>query len=101
MLQKNSEQETRNMLGIDIVKRELVQIGHEWRCSECGCPFYNPGGILDGLRLNEMILHVKEIREWACSKHVCQLHLQGAAASLTPVVTANVEMYRRLMGRKH
>ena len=80
MLQKHSEQETRNMLGIDLVKRELVQIGHEWMCSECGYPFYNPGCILDGLTLNEIILHVKEMREWAFSKHVCQLHTLGAAA---------------------
>jgi len=79
MLQKHSEQETRNMLGIDLVKRELVQIGHEWMCSECRCPFYNPGCILDGLTLNEIILHVKEMREWAFSKHVCQLHTLGAA----------------------
>jgi hypothetical protein len=80
MLQKHSEQETRNMLGIDIVKRELVQIGHEWMCSECGCPFYNPGCILDELTIDEIILHVKEMREWAFSKHVCQLHSLGAAA---------------------
>ena len=80
MLKKHSEQETRNMLGIDIVKRELVQIGREWMCSECGCPFYNPGCILDGLTIDEIILHVKEMREWAFSKHVCQLHSLGAAA---------------------
>jgi hypothetical protein len=79
MLQKHSELEPRNLLGIDIVKRELVQIGHEWMCSECGCPFYNPGCILDGLATDEIILHVKEMREWAFSKHVCQLHTLGAA----------------------
>ena len=80
MLQKHSERESRSMLGIDIVKRELVQIGHEWMCSECGCPFYNPGCIFDGLTIDKIILHVKEMREWAFSKHVCQLHSLGAAA---------------------
>jgi hypothetical protein len=80
MLQKYSEQETRSILGKDIVKRELIEIGNEWVCSECGCPFYNPGCILDGLTIDEIILHVKEMREWAFSKHVCQLHTLGAAA---------------------
>jgi hypothetical protein len=74
MLQKHSEQETRNMLGKDMAKRELVQIGHEWMCSKCGCPFYNPGCVLHGLTIDKIILHVKEMGEWAFSKHVCQLH---------------------------
>jgi len=82
MLQKHCEQNTRITLRKDIVKRELVEIGHEWVCSECGCPFYNPGCILDGLTVDEIILHVKEMREWAFSKHVCQLHTLGAAAQM-------------------
>jgi hypothetical protein len=74
MLQKYSEQETRYILGKDIVKRALIEIGHEWVCSECGCPFYNPGCILDGLTLNEIILHLKKKREQAFAKHACFLH---------------------------
>ena len=74
MLKKHSEQETRNILGKDIVKRELIEIGNEWVCSECGCPFYNPGCILDGFTLDEIILHVKKMREMAFANHACLLH---------------------------
>ena len=74
MLQKYSEQETRNILGKDIVKRELIEIGHDWTCSQCGYQFYNLGCILDGLTLNEIILHVKKKREQAFAKHACFLH---------------------------
>ena len=74
MLQKQSEQDKRNTLGKDIVKRGLVEIGHEWVCSQCGYQFYNPGCILDGLTLNEIMLHVKKMREQAFAKHACRLH---------------------------
>jgi hypothetical protein len=74
VLQKQSEHDKRNTLGKDIVKRELIEIGHEWTCSQCGCQFYNPGCILDGLTLNEIMLHVKKMREQAFAKHVCHLH---------------------------
>jgi hypothetical protein len=74
MLQKRSEQDSRIILGEDIVKRELIEIGHEWMCSQCGCQFYNPGSILDGLTLNEIMLHVKKMREQAFANHACLLH---------------------------
>ena len=35
------------------MERELIEINHEWVCSRCGCPFSNPGCVLDGLTLNE------------------------------------------------
>jgi hypothetical protein len=54
-----------------IMKRDLVEIRHEWTCSRCGCQFYNPGCVLDGLTLNEIIQHVKRIREQAFADHVC------------------------------
>jgi hypothetical protein len=54
-----------------ITKRDLIEIRHEWTCSRCGREFYNPGCILDGLTLNEIIRHVKEMRERAFAKHVC------------------------------
>ena len=80
MLQKRSEQDKRNTLGGDIVKRELIEIRHEWACSQCGCRFYNPGCILDGLTLNEIILHLKNMREQAFAKHSCLLQSVGEAA---------------------
>ncbi len=80
MLQKHSEQDTRNTLGKDIIKRELVEIGHEWFCSECECQFYNPGCILDGLTLDEIILHVKKKREQEFAKHVCHSNSLGEVA---------------------
>jgi hypothetical protein len=42
-----------------ITTRELIEIGHEWVCSQCEYQFYNPGCVLDGLTLNEIIQHVK------------------------------------------
>jgi hypothetical protein len=74
MLQKQSEQDKRNTLGKDIVKRELVEIGHEWICSQCGCQFYNPGVVVDGLTIGEIMAHVKKMREHAFAKHSCHLH---------------------------
>jgi hypothetical protein len=53
------------------MERELIEIRHEWVCSQCGCEFYNPGCILDGLNLSEIILHLKSMREQAFAKHVC------------------------------
>jgi hypothetical protein len=43
MLHKQSEQDERNTLAKGTVKRELVEVHHEWMCSQCGHPFYNPG----------------------------------------------------------
>ena len=74
MLQKQSDRGERNTLGKDIVKRELIEIRHQWVCSQCGCQFYNPGCILDELTLNEIILHVKKMREQAFANHACLLH---------------------------
>jgi hypothetical protein len=74
MLQKHREQATRNMLGLDRVKRELIGIGHDWICSQCGYQFYNLGCILDGLTLNKIILLMKKKREQAFAKHTCFLH---------------------------
>ena len=78
MLQKCSEQDSRIILGEDIVKRELIEIGHEWMCSQCGCQFYDPGCILDGLTLNEIMLHVKKMRDQAFANHVCLREQQEA-----------------------
>jgi len=54
-----------------IIARELIEIRHEWVCSQCNYQFYNPGCILDGLTLNEIIQHLKKMREQAFAKHVC------------------------------
>jgi hypothetical protein len=54
-----------------IVERELIEIRHEWVCSKCGYLFFNPGCILDGLTLNEIIQHLKKMREQAFANHVC------------------------------
>jgi hypothetical protein len=54
-----------------IMERELIEIRHEWVCSECGCQFYNPGCVLTGLTLNEIMHHVKKMREQAFAKHEC------------------------------
>lgn len=80
MSQEHSEQNTRNILGKDLVKRELVEIGHQWMCTECRYEFYNPGCVLDGLILDEIILHVKKMREQAFAKHTCRSQSLGAAA---------------------
>jgi hypothetical protein len=54
-----------------IIKRELVEIRYEWTCSLCGFQFYNPGCVLDGLTLNEIVLQLKKMRERAFAKHEC------------------------------
>ena len=54
-----------------IMERELIEIRQEWVCSQCGCQFYNPGCVLDGLTLNEIMHHVKKMRERAFARHVC------------------------------
>jgi hypothetical protein len=54
-----------------IRERDLIQIRQEWVCSQCGCQFYNPGCILTGLTLTQIIQHVKEMREQAFADHVC------------------------------
>jgi hypothetical protein len=54
-----------------ILARELIEIHQEWVCSQCGCEFYNPGCVLDGMTLNEIIENVKEMREQAFANHVC------------------------------
>ena len=74
MLYKQSEQGRQDTLGIDAVKRELVEIHHEWICSQCGLQFYSPACVLDGMTLNGIILHVKTMREQAFAKHSCLLH---------------------------
>jgi hypothetical protein len=57
-----------------IMERELIEIRHEWVCSQCGCQFYIPGCILDGLTLIEIMQHLKKMREQAFAKHACLLH---------------------------
>jgi hypothetical protein len=54
-----------------IMKRDLVEIRHEWTCSLCGRQFYDPGCVLEGLTLNGIILQLKKMREQAFAKHVC------------------------------
>ena len=54
-----------------IMARELIEIRQEWVCSECGCQFYNPGCVLDGLTLNGIVLQLKKMRERAFAKHIC------------------------------
>jgi hypothetical protein len=54
-----------------IRKRKLIEIRHEWTCSLCGCQFYNPGCVLDGMTLSGIVLHLKRMRELAFAKHVC------------------------------
>jgi hypothetical protein len=73
MCREHSELAEQITVAKDIVKRELIEIGHEWTCSQCGCQFYNPGCILDGLALDEIILHVKKMREQAFANHACLL----------------------------
>ena len=57
-----------------VVARELVEVCYEWVCSRCGCEFYNPGCVLTGLTLHEIMHHVKKMREQAFAKHVCLSH---------------------------
>jgi hypothetical protein len=54
-----------------IMERELIEVRQEWVCSQCRREFYNPGRILDGLTLNEIIAHLKKMREQAFADHVC------------------------------
>jgi hypothetical protein len=55
-----------------VVERELIQIDHQWVCSQCAHLFLNPGCALDGLTLNEIIQHLqKKMRERAFADHVC------------------------------
>jgi hypothetical protein len=56
-----------------IIARELIEIRHEWVCSQCGYLFFDPDCILTGLTLNEIILHMKKMREQAFDKHVCSV----------------------------
>jgi hypothetical protein len=53
------------------MERELVEIRQEWVCSRCGYQFYNPGCVLTGLTLTEIIELVKKMREQAFVGHVC------------------------------
>ena len=46
---------------LSIAERELIEVRHEWMCSQCGYEFYNPGCVLAGLTLNEIIQHVKKM----------------------------------------
>jgi hypothetical protein len=54
-----------------VMERELIQIGHQWLCSRCGCQFYNAGCILTGLTLTEIILRVRTMRGQAFNNHTC------------------------------
>jgi hypothetical protein len=54
-----------------VTARELIEVRHEWVCSQCAYEFYNPGCVLDGLTLNEIIQHLKKMREQAFARHVC------------------------------
>jgi hypothetical protein len=54
-----------------IISRELIEVRQEWVCSQCRREFYNPGCILEGLTLNEIIAHLKKMREQAFANHVC------------------------------
>ncbi len=65
--------ETREIIP-SIMARNLIEVGHEWVCSQCGCEFYNPGCVLTGLTLHEIMQHVKKMRELAFAKHVCFIH---------------------------
>ena len=53
------------------VTRALIEIRHEWVCSQCEREFYNHGCSLAGLTLDEIIEHVKKFREQAFAQHVC------------------------------
>ena len=54
-----------------IMERELIEIRHQWVCSQCGYLFFNPGCVLDGLTLNDIIQHLKKMREQAFADHAC------------------------------
>jgi hypothetical protein len=53
------------------VERELIQMNHQWLCSQCGCQFYNADCVVTGLTLTEIILHLNKMREQAFANHVC------------------------------
>jgi len=53
------------------MKRRLIEIRQEWVCSQCGFGFYNPGCVLDGLTLYEIMWHLRNMREQAFAEHVC------------------------------
>ena len=57
-----------------IMARELIEIRQKWVCSDCRRQFYNPGCVLTGLTLNEIMQHVKKMREQAFANHVCLSH---------------------------
>jgi hypothetical protein len=63
--------EERNERIPSVKARELIEIRHEWVCSQCEREFYNPGCILTGLTLDEIIQYVKKFREQAFARHVC------------------------------
>jgi ribosomal protein L37AE/L43A len=73
MLQNQSERDKRTASQKDTVRRELVEIHHQWMCSNCGFQFYNLGFVLDGMTLKEIVLHMKKMREQAFAKHSCSL----------------------------
>jgi hypothetical protein len=54
-----------------VMERELIQIDHQWVCRQCAHLFFNPACLLEGLTLNEIIQHLKKIREQAFVDHVC------------------------------
>ena len=54
-----------------VTERELIEVRHEWVCSQCAFDFYSPGYVLDGLTLNEIVQHLKNMREQAFARHVC------------------------------
>jgi hypothetical protein len=54
-----------------ITARKLIEIRHEWVCSQCVCQFYNPGCVIAGHTLNEIIQRVKRMREQVFANHAC------------------------------
>ena len=59
---------------LSMIARELIEVRQEWVCSQCGCQFYNLDCVLTGLTLDEIIQHVKKMREQAFAKDACLLH---------------------------
>jgi hypothetical protein len=53
------------------MERELIQIDHQWVCSQCARLFFNSDCVLTGLTLTEITLHLKKLREQAFADHVC------------------------------
>ena len=62
-----------------VTERELVEIRHEWVCSQCEQHFYNPCCVLTGLTLNEIMQQVKKMREQAFANHLCLSHSENYA----------------------